>query len=149
MWFLKLNIIMQWILYPTIPIWYYLHEFYFSYESLCSGEKATAECVADAIVDNRVELVHLPSAINLDAPLPSKECPTCDGTVNLLVPRNLYFPLYQTHNQYLYPKHAGYHLAKLKIWSHKLDTKYLLYFRVWWAVLSARTNYKSESLQMM
>ncbi|TQD78689.1 hypothetical protein C1H46_035740 [Malus baccata] len=44
------------------------------------GEKATAECVADAIADNRAELVHLPSAINLDVPLPSKECPTCDGT---------------------------------------------------------------------
>lgn len=55
-------------------------------ESLCSGEKATAECIADAIADNRAELVHLPSAINLDAPLPSKECPTCDGMVNLLAP---------------------------------------------------------------
>ncbi|KAM1001089.1 hypothetical protein ACFX2I_007654 [Malus domestica] len=48
--------------------------------TLRSGEKATAECVADAIADNRAELVHLPSAINLDVPLPSKECPTCDGT---------------------------------------------------------------------
>ncbi|MBA0762458.1 hypothetical protein Gotri_012062, partial [Gossypium trilobum] len=48
--------------------------------SLRSGEKATAECVADAIADNRAELVHLPSAIDLNAPLPSKECPTCDGT---------------------------------------------------------------------
>ncbi|KAM1655471.1 hypothetical protein ACFX1Q_008344 [Malus domestica] len=48
--------------------------------TLRSGEKATAECVADAIADNRAVLVHLPSAINLDVPLPSKECPTCDGT---------------------------------------------------------------------
>ncbi|TQE04926.1 hypothetical protein C1H46_009397 [Malus baccata] len=48
--------------------------------TLRSGEKATAECVADAIADNRAELVHLPSSTNLDAPLPSKECPTCDGT---------------------------------------------------------------------
>ncbi|TYJ20906.1 hypothetical protein E1A91_A08G028600v1 [Gossypium mustelinum] len=48
--------------------------------SLRSGEKATAECVADAIADNRAELVHLPSAIDLNAPLPSKECPTCDGS---------------------------------------------------------------------
>ncbi|CAN6558153.1 unnamed protein product [Malus baccata var. baccata] len=48
--------------------------------TLRSGERATAECVADAIADNRAELVHLPSAINLDVPLPSKECPTCDGT---------------------------------------------------------------------
>ncbi|MBA0853393.1 hypothetical protein Goshw_016802, partial [Gossypium schwendimanii] len=48
--------------------------------SLRSGENATAESVADAIADNRAELVHLPSAIDLNAPLPSKECPTCDGT---------------------------------------------------------------------
>ncbi|KAA3471566.1 Chaperone protein DnaJ [Gossypium australe] len=49
-----------------------------------NGEKATAECVADAIADNRAELVHLPSAIDLNAPLPSKKCPPCDGTVSLI-----------------------------------------------------------------
>lgn len=54
---------------------------YFSHEFFCSGEKATAECVADAIADNRAELVHLPSTMDLHVPLPSKECPTCDGTV--------------------------------------------------------------------
>ncbi|KAK8519946.1 hypothetical protein V6N13_031580 [Hibiscus sabdariffa] len=48
--------------------------------SLRSGEKATAECIADAIVDNRAELVQLPAAVDLNTPLPSKECPTCDGT---------------------------------------------------------------------
>ncbi|KAE8733619.1 putative catalytic [Hibiscus syriacus] len=48
--------------------------------SLRSGEKATAECIADAIVDNRAELVQLPSAVDLNTPLPTKECPTCDGT---------------------------------------------------------------------
>ncbi|EOA13430.1 hypothetical protein CARUB_v10026472mg [Capsella rubella] len=48
--------------------------------NLRSGEKPTADSVADAIVDNRAELVHLPSSINLSAPLPSKDCPTCDGT---------------------------------------------------------------------
>ncbi|XP_044481989.1 uncharacterized protein LOC123208514 isoform X2 [Mangifera indica] len=48
--------------------------------TLRSGEKATAERVADAIVDNRAELVHLPSTIDLNSPLPSKDCPTCDGT---------------------------------------------------------------------
>lgn len=47
---------------------------------LKSGEKATAESIADAIADNRAELVHLPSTIDLHASLPSKECPTCDGT---------------------------------------------------------------------
>lgn len=51
------------------------------FEFSCSGEKATAEVVADAIADNRAELVHLPSAIDLNVPLPSKDCPTCDGTV--------------------------------------------------------------------
>ncbi|KAG2681905.1 hypothetical protein I3843_11G165700 [Carya illinoinensis] len=48
--------------------------------TLKSGEKATAECVAEAIVDNRAELVHLPSTMDLHVPLPSKDCPTCDGT---------------------------------------------------------------------
>ncbi|KAF3442030.1 hypothetical protein FNV43_RR15946 [Rhamnella rubrinervis] len=48
--------------------------------TLKSGEKATAECVADAIVDNRAELIHLPSTMDLNTSLPSKDCPTCDGT---------------------------------------------------------------------
>lgn len=48
--------------------------------TLKSGEKATAECVADAITNNRAELVHLPSALDLNLPLPSKDCPTCDGS---------------------------------------------------------------------
>ncbi|CAM8954588.1 unnamed protein product [Rhodiola kirilowii] len=48
--------------------------------SLKRGEKATADSIADAIVDNRAELIHLPSAIDLHAPLPSKECPSCEGT---------------------------------------------------------------------
>ncbi|KAG8637146.1 hypothetical protein MANES_15G087900v8 [Manihot esculenta] len=48
--------------------------------TLRSGEKATAECVADAIAENRAELVHLPSTVDLNTPLPSKDCPTCDGT---------------------------------------------------------------------
>ncbi|TXG66897.1 hypothetical protein EZV62_008172 [Acer yangbiense] len=48
--------------------------------TLRSGEKATAELVADAIADNRAELVHLPSTIDLNTPLPSKDCSTCDGT---------------------------------------------------------------------
>ncbi|URE45561.1 hypothetical protein MUK42_14745 [Musa troglodytarum] len=45
-----------------------------------SGERATADCVAEAIFENRAELVHLPAAINRSLPLPSKDCPTCDGT---------------------------------------------------------------------
>ncbi|XP_010482789.1 PREDICTED: uncharacterized protein LOC104761409 [Camelina sativa] len=48
--------------------------------NLRSGEKPTADSVADAIVENRAELVHLPSSIDISAPLPSKDCPTCDGT---------------------------------------------------------------------
>ncbi|XP_050218990.1 uncharacterized protein LOC126669543 [Mercurialis annua] len=48
--------------------------------TLQSGEKATAECVAEAITNNRAELVHLPSSIDISMPLPSKDCPTCDGT---------------------------------------------------------------------
>ncbi|CAM8948735.1 unnamed protein product [Rhodiola kirilowii] len=57
--------------------------------SLKRGEKATADSIADAIVDNRAELIHLPSAIDLHAPLPSKECPSCEGTVFVgLVPND-------------------------------------------------------------
>ncbi|KAK4344072.1 hypothetical protein RND71_037166 [Anisodus tanguticus] len=44
------------------------------------GEKATAESIADAIADNRAELVHLPSTVDLHVPLPSKDCPSCDGS---------------------------------------------------------------------
>ncbi|KAJ8435562.1 hypothetical protein Cgig2_015417 [Carnegiea gigantea] len=51
-----------------------------AYAPQASGEKATPELVADAIANNQAELVHLPSAIALHAPLPSKDCPTCDGT---------------------------------------------------------------------
>ncbi|RVW21912.1 hypothetical protein CK203_101030 [Vitis vinifera] len=50
------------------------------HSNFCSGEKATAESVADAISDNRAELVHLPSTVDLHLPLPSKDCPTCDGS---------------------------------------------------------------------
>ncbi|KAH6775623.1 embryo defective 2737 [Perilla frutescens var. hirtella] len=48
--------------------------------SLRSGEKATAENIADAITENRAELVHLPSSVDLHLPLPSKECPDCNGS---------------------------------------------------------------------
>ncbi|KAE9585185.1 hypothetical protein Lalb_Chr25g0286311 [Lupinus albus] len=48
--------------------------------NLKRGEKPTAESVADAITDNRAELVHLPSSLDFHQSLPSKECPTCDGT---------------------------------------------------------------------
>ncbi|KAL3636884.1 hypothetical protein CASFOL_019183 [Castilleja foliolosa] len=48
--------------------------------ALRSGEKATAENIANAIAENRAELVHLPSSVDLHFPLPSKECPNCDGS---------------------------------------------------------------------
>ncbi|KAG6421353.1 hypothetical protein SASPL_117904 [Salvia splendens] len=48
-------------------------------DNFCSGEKATAENIADAVADNRAELVHLPSSLN-HLPLPSKECPDCNGS---------------------------------------------------------------------
>ncbi|WJX68431.1 hypothetical protein P8452_52799 [Trifolium repens] len=48
--------------------------------TLRSGEKATAEAVADAIVSNCAELVHIPSSMDPQIPLPSKDCPICDGT---------------------------------------------------------------------
>ncbi|MQM09724.1 hypothetical protein Taro_042605, partial [Colocasia esculenta] len=48
--------------------------------SLKSGEKATVEHIAEAIAENRAELVHLPSVVDPSVPLPSKECPKCDGS---------------------------------------------------------------------
>lgn len=47
---------------------------------LRSGEKATAEAIADAIAENRAELVHLPATMDLNVPLPTKDCETCDGS---------------------------------------------------------------------
>ncbi|KAL9274275.1 hypothetical protein AKJ16_DCAP27078, partial [Drosera capensis] len=49
--------------------------------TLRSGEKATAGSIADAVVENRAELVLHPSALDLDVPLPSTDCPPCDGTI--------------------------------------------------------------------
>ncbi|EYU26376.1 hypothetical protein ABFS82_08G186500 [Erythranthe guttata] len=48
--------------------------------ALRSGEKATAANIADAISENRAELVHLPSSVDLHLPLPCKECPSCEGS---------------------------------------------------------------------
>lgn len=45
------------------------------------GEKVTAASIADAIAENRAELVHHPSTLDLHLPFPSKECPSCDGSV--------------------------------------------------------------------
>lgn len=47
-----------------------------------SGEKATAEAIADAIAENRAKLVHLPATMDLNVPLPSKDCDSCDGSVS-------------------------------------------------------------------
>ncbi|GER53433.1 hypothetical protein STAS_30948 [Striga asiatica] len=48
--------------------------------ALRSGEKATTSNIADAIAENRAEIVHLPSSLDLHVPLPSKQCPDCDGS---------------------------------------------------------------------
>nr|KAJ0196727.1 hypothetical protein LSAT_V11C700376660 [Lactuca sativa] len=48
--------------------------------TLRSGEKATAEAIADAIAENRAKLVHLPATMDLNVPLPSKDCDSCDGS---------------------------------------------------------------------
>ncbi|XP_027172710.1 uncharacterized protein LOC113772316 [Coffea eugenioides] len=48
--------------------------------TLKSGEKATAESIANAIAENRAELIHLPSTMDLHVPLPTKDCPNCDGS---------------------------------------------------------------------
>ncbi|KAM7498688.1 hypothetical protein LguiA_023102 [Lonicera macranthoides] len=48
-------------------------------QRLREGE-VPAECISEAIVENRAELVHLPATMDLDLPLPSKDCPNCDAT---------------------------------------------------------------------
>ncbi|XP_031474766.1 uncharacterized protein LOC116246974 isoform X1 [Nymphaea colorata] len=48
--------------------------------SLKSGQKPTADSIAEAVADNRAELVHLPSSLELPLALPTKDCPTCTGS---------------------------------------------------------------------
>ncbi|CAA7397503.1 unnamed protein product [Spirodela intermedia] len=55
--------------------------------SLKSGQKPTAEHIAEAIAENRAELLHLPSAIDPSLPLPSKDCPKCDGSGVMSCPK--------------------------------------------------------------
>ncbi|KAG5551271.1 hypothetical protein RHGRI_009629 [Rhododendron griersonianum] len=46
-----------------------------------SGEKPTAETVAETIVGNRAELVHFPSSLDPHVRLTSKDCPNCVGSM--------------------------------------------------------------------
>ncbi|KAL8166205.1 hypothetical protein V2J09_007704 [Rumex salicifolius] len=76
-----------------------------------SGERATAERVADAIVENRAELVHLPSIVDLHAPLPSKDCPSCDGTGAMRCPTcKDRFPLTFTTDDIVEPPWKAYNI---------------------------------------
>lgn len=49
-----------------------------------SGEKPTAETVAETIVGNRAELVHFPSTLDPHVRLTSKDCPNCIGSVRAI-----------------------------------------------------------------
>lgn len=53
---------------------------------LQNGEKPTVECIANAIAENRAELVHFPSTVDLPVPLPFKDCPTCSGSGSMICP---------------------------------------------------------------
>lgn len=44
------------------------------------GEKPTTKSAAVAIADGRAEVVHFPTSFDLELPLPTKECPTCNGS---------------------------------------------------------------------
>ncbi|KAI8557803.1 hypothetical protein RHMOL_Rhmol04G0038600 [Rhododendron molle] len=46
-----------------------------------SGEKPTAETVAETIVGNRAELVPFPSSLDPHVQLTSKDCPNCVGSM--------------------------------------------------------------------
>ncbi|KAI4321862.1 hypothetical protein MLD38_035194 [Melastoma candidum] len=81
--------------------------------SLRSGEKATAESIADAIVEKRAELVHLPATIDLHSPLPSKDCPSCDGTGVMGCPECQHkFPLRISADDIMEPPWKAYNIMK-------------------------------------
>lgn len=93
-WYWLMHIPHSSINFSFFRLFWYLNPYL---EFSCSGEKATAESIADAIAENRAELVHLPSTLDLHTPLPSKDCPTCDGTVRIVSPYSKHQK--QTHSK--------------------------------------------------
>lgn len=47
---------------------------------LKDGENPTTKSAAVSIADGRAEVVHFPTSFDLELPLPTKECPTCNGS---------------------------------------------------------------------
>lgn len=47
---------------------------------LKDGEKPTTKNAAVAIADGRAEVAHFPTSFDIELPLPTKECPTCNGS---------------------------------------------------------------------
>lgn len=81
--------------------------------SLKRGEKATAESIADAIAENRAELVHFPSTMDLHFPLPSKECPSCDGSGVMKCPEcRGKFPLRISADDIMEPPWKAYNIMQ-------------------------------------
>ena len=81
--------------HKLIATWRYVQNFLYFFDfimtmlnifiiliSFYSGEKATAGAIGDAIAENRAELVHLPATMDLNVPLPSKDCDSCAGSVS-------------------------------------------------------------------
>lgn len=78
-----------------ISLWPYFGFIIFDFVLFFSGEKATAEAIADAIADNRAQLVDLPATMDLNVPLPSKDCEMCDGSVSTKHTNNYQFIYYK------------------------------------------------------
>lgn len=80
---------------------------------LKSGERATAECVAEAVTENRAELVHLPPSIDFSAPLPTKDCSSCSGTGVMGCPDcKHHFPLRISADDIMEPPWKAYNVMR-------------------------------------
>lgn len=80
---------------------------------LKSGERATAESIAEAVVENRAELVNLPSSLDFSVPLPTKDCSTCSGTGAMGCPDcKHHFPLRISADDIMEPPWKAYNVMR-------------------------------------
>ncbi|KAK8940148.1 hypothetical protein KSP40_PGU021300 [Platanthera guangdongensis] len=80
---------------------------------LKSGERATAESIAEAVAENRAELVNFPSSIDFSVPLPTKDCSTCSGTGAMGCPDcKHHFPLRISADDIMEPPWKAYNVMR-------------------------------------